>query len=81
MGRNPICRSVDCGWLVPCASCGGEPDVLGNITRPDVSYTEQSFALRSWQLVGGYAVQPVWDDGHGTGIFSYPYLRRLAGSG
>lgn len=65
----------------PCASCGGEPDVLGHITRPNVSYTVQSFELRSWQLVGGYAVQPVWGDGHGTGIYSYPYLRRLAGSG
>ena len=61
----------------PCASCGGEPDVLGNILRPDVSYTAQSFEIRSWELVGGYAVQPVWGDGHRTGIYSYQYLRRL----
>jgi DUF971 family protein len=36
--------------------------------------------LRGWQLVGGYAIQPQWADGHSTGIFSYQYLRRLAGS-
>lgn len=65
----------------PCASCGGEPDVLGNILRPDVSYTAQSFELRSWELVGGYAVQPVWSDGHRTGIYSYQYLKRLGGAG
>lgn len=62
----------------PCASCGGEPDVLGNISRPNVSYTAQSFELRGWELVGGYALQPRWGDGHRTGIYSYQYLRRLA---
>lgn len=62
----------------PCASCGGEPDVLGNVMRPQVSYTPASFELAGWQLVGGYAVQPRWTDGHGTGIYSYQYLRRLA---
>lgn len=62
----------------PCAACGGEPDVLGNIIRPDVRYTPESFAVRSWELVGGYALQPRWGDGHGSGIYSYQYLRRLA---
>jgi DUF971 family protein len=28
--------------------------------------------------VGGYAIQPVWADGHATGIFSFDYLRRVA---
>ena len=62
----------------PCASCGGEPDVLGYVMRPHVHYAAESFELRSWALVGGYAVQPVWGDGHNTGIYSYQYLRRLA---
>lgn len=65
----------------PCASCGGEPDVLGNVIRPNVTYASQSFELRGWQLVGGYAIQPTWGDGHGTGIYSYAYLRRLAPPG
>ena len=25
-----------------------------------------------------YAVQPVWADGHATGIYSFDYLRRAA---
>lgn len=62
----------------PCAACGGEPDVLGNISRPDVTYTPESFVLQRWDYVGGYAIQPLWADGHRTGIYSYQYLRRLS---
>ena len=62
----------------PCAACGGEPDVLGNIMRPNVSYSENSFELTGFEIVGGYALQPRWADGHGTGIYSFQYLRRLS---
>ena len=61
----------------PCATCGGEPDVLGNISRPNVSYTPSSFELVGWELIGGYALQPRWADGHSTGLYSFQYLRRL----
>lgn len=62
----------------PCALCGGEPDVLGNISRPEVSYTPASFELLGWQTIGGYALQPRWADGHDTGLYPFQYLRRLA---
>jgi DUF971 family protein len=62
----------------PCAACGGEPDVLGNISRPNVKYSHDSFRLAGFNLVGGYALQPRWDDGHDTGIYSFQYLRRLS---
>ncbi|HSI12866.1 MAG TPA: DUF971 domain-containing protein [Chthoniobacter sp.] len=62
----------------PCAACGGEPDVLGRIIRPEVTYTSQSFDLRGFAVVGGYALQPAWADGHGTGLYTFPYLQRLA---
>ncbi len=65
----------------PCAACGGEPDVLGRIERPHVTYMPGSFDLSGWDLVGGYALQPRWADGHRTGIYSYQYLRRLGGPG
>ena len=35
----------------PCAACGGEPDVLGNISRPQVTYTDESFRLAGFDLV------------------------------
>ena len=62
----------------PCAACGGEPDVLGKIVRPLVKYTDESFELVGFDLVGGYALQPRWKDGHSTGIYSFTYIRRLA---
>lgn len=62
----------------PCAACGGEPDVLGNVMRPNVSYSDNSFDLVGFAIVGGYAIQPRWADGHETGIYSFQYLRRLS---
>lgn len=63
----------------PCAACGGEPDVLGQVVRPEVSYTPASFVLRGWANVGGYALQLRWGDGHDSGLYTFPYLRRLSG--
>jgi DUF971 family protein len=61
----------------PCAACGGEPDVMGNVNRPNVSYGPKSFFIRGFHLVGGYAIQPTWDDGHSSGLYSFKYLRSL----
>ncbi len=62
----------------PCATCGGEPDVLGRVDRPHVIYHDESFRLKRWLHVGGYALQFFWADGHSTGIYSFDFLRRLA---
>ncbi len=62
----------------PCAACTGEADVMGNVERPGRSFGPNSFALKSYEFVGGYGFQPRWADGHATGIFSFEYLRRLA---
>jgi DUF971 family protein len=48
--------------------------------RPEVRYTERSFELTRFEAVGGYALQLRFADGHGTGIYSFDYLREL-GSG
>jgi len=61
----------------PCASCGGEPDVMGNVQRPHVSYGAHSFEMRDFRRVGGYALQPEWNDGHNTGLFTFRQLRAL----
>ena len=62
----------------PCAVCQGEADVMGEVERPTREFSEDSFTLRQLQTVGGYALQPLWADGHGTGIYSFFYLRKLA---
>jgi DUF971 family protein len=65
----------------PCASCGGEPDVLGRVIRPEVRYAPASFDLLGWEIVGGYGLQPRWGDGHRTGIYTFVYLQRLGAIG
>ena len=63
----------------PCAGCKGELDIMGNLYKnPEKPLTEASFKLVRINLVGGYAIQPVWADGHSSGIFSFDYLLRLA---
>ena len=65
----------------PCAGCKGETDIMGNLYKgPDRPYSPQSFQIVRFQNVGGYALQPLWADGHSSGLYSYDYLRRLADS-
>ena len=63
----------------PCAGCKGEMDVMGNLYKsPDQPLSPSAFQLRGLTPIGTYAVQPVWADGHATGIYSFDYLRRVA---
>lgn len=62
----------------PCAGCQGEPDALGRVVRPMVEHGPRAFELLKFELVGGYALQLFWGDGHSTGIYSYTYLQKLS---
>ncbi|MFY7816731.1 MAG: gamma-butyrobetaine hydroxylase-like domain-containing protein [Akkermansiaceae bacterium] len=62
----------------PCAACQGEPDALGRVVKPRIDLTESSLKLRQITPVGSYALQLFWQDGHGTGIYSFSYLRELS---
>jgi DUF971 family protein len=62
----------------PCAACQGEPDVTGKVLIPKVSLDPvRSFTLVRHEMVGGYAIQCFWADGHSSGIFGYDLLKRL----
>jgi DUF971 family protein len=53
---------------------------MGNVYKnPEQKLTAAAFELVRFVSVGGYAIQPVWADGHATGIFSFDYLKRVAG--
>lgn len=63
----------------PCAGCQGEKDIMGNLYKnPTKALGESAFTLRQLTKVGGYALRPIWGDGHSSGLFSYDYLRNLA---
>ncbi|MBI2929574.1 MAG: DUF971 domain-containing protein [Verrucomicrobia bacterium] len=66
----------------PCAGCKGEVDIMGNLYKnPDKPYPPNAFQLVRIVRIGGYALQPLWADGHSSGIYSFEYLRRLAEGG
>jgi len=63
----------------PCAGCKGEMDIMGNLYKgPEQPLTRDSFELSRLGRVGSYAIQPFWEDGHSSGIFSFDYLRKMA---
>jgi DUF971 family protein len=52
---------------------------MGNVYRnPERPLPAQAFRLRRIANVGGYAIQPVWGDGHSSGLYSFEYLRKVA---
>ncbi len=61
----------------PSAENTGERDLLG------VQYggTDQKqfpgVTVKGWNMIGGYAVQFDFSDGHSTGIYPYDFLRSL----
>ncbi len=64
----------------PCADCKGETDILGNVYKnPEARLTPPAFQLTGIVRVGGYGIQPVWADGHATGIYSFDHLKQIAG--
>jgi DUF971 family protein len=63
----------------PCAGCKGEMDIMGNVYKnPAKPLPPQAFQLVRLERVGGYAIRPIWADGHATGLFSFDYLRHVA---
>jgi len=57
----------------PCAECRAVKSGDNALRTALVVST----GLESAQLVGNYAIQLLWDDGHRFGIFTWDYLRSL----
>jgi DUF971 family protein len=61
-------------WLCPCAFCRGEAGQPGWLdSRPRL--TPDQTRLVDLRLVGQYAIQPIWADGHATGYYTFRLLR------
>jgi DUF971 family protein len=78
-GREDFIAFENLRRFCPCAGCMGEKDIMGNLYKaPERPYAAQSFVLRRLDWIGSYAVQPVWEDGHASGIYTWDWLRRVA---
>lgn len=61
----------------PCAECRGGHQYMGLEHAPTNLLTltpARSYELLEVHPVGNYAIQPIWDDGHGAGIYTWEYL-------
>lgn len=76
-GKESYIGLEDLRRACPCAVCQGEADVMGHVDRPETKLIPSSFELRGYQWIGGYALQPSWGDGHGTGLYTFTYLRKI----
>ena len=62
----------------PCASCKGETILLKTYRPPKPSViTTEMYEIKNIEVVGDYAIQITWKDGHNTGIYSWEYLKKL----
>ena len=73
-GHRTTYGAVALRWLCPCAFCRGEAGQPGWLdSRPEL--TAEQTRLVDVQLVGQYAVAPLWGDDHHTGYYTYALLR------
>ncbi|MBN1565876.1 MAG: DUF971 domain-containing protein [Anaerolineae bacterium] len=64
----------------PCVECRGGHENMGRHTDPDTLLDlvpTQAYQVERLELVGNYALQFFWDDGHHTGIYTWDFLYRL----
>jgi DUF971 family protein len=63
----------------PCAECRGGHSKMGPEFDPNlIELTPaRSYEARDMQLVGNYALQFYWSDGHSAGLYTWEYLRRI----
>jgi DUF971 family protein len=63
----------------PCAGCKGEEVLLYKFEpKLPASLSDESFELVKAEMVGSYAIQLFWKDGHNTGLYNWAYLREIA---
>lgn len=62
----------------PSAENQGERDLLGNVYGGDGPKEFSGITVTDYTIIGGYAVQFKFSDGHNTGLFSWEYLRDLS---
>jgi len=62
----------------PCATCRAERDAQAGQLLPILKHPPPSdVRIVNANLVGHYAIQLFWSDGHDTGIFDFQFLRGL----
>lgn len=62
----------------PSAENIGERDIFGQLHGGGGPRNFPGVTVRGWEQVGNYALRFAFSDGHGSGLYSYDFLRQLA---
>ena len=73
-GHRTVYDTETLRWLCPCAYCRGEAGMPGWLDSAP-TLTPAQVQLTDLALVGQYALQPTWADGHHTGFYTFERLR------
>jgi DUF971 family protein len=76
-GAETYHRMEDLRAASPSAENTGEQDLLGNRIGGTDQKHFPGVMVTGWRMIGSYAVQFDFSDGHNTGLFGYDMLRRL----
>ena len=74
-GTQSVCMARRVRLACPCARC---VDEMTGAKRFDPASVPEDVRPLGIELVGRYAIQVRWSDGHSTGLYSFDLLRRLA---
>jgi len=62
----------------PCAGCKGETILLHTYRPPKLPLLHPDmYTISGASMVGEYALQIFWKDGHNSGIYTWEYLKTL----
>ena len=75
-GQNTLYNVVELRRKCPCASCVDEMSGQRTLNARDVSDNVRPIKVFS---IGRYAMGIQFNDSHSTGIYTFEYLRQLAG--
>ena len=73
-GVTNVFRAADLRRVCPCAGCVSE--TTGQRTH-DPATVADDLEQSNLKLVGNYALDMQFSDGHSTGIFTFQFLRKL----
>ncbi|MBC8043251.1 MAG: DUF971 domain-containing protein [Rhizobacter sp.] len=63
----------------PCAGCKGETVLFETYQPVKLNVlTPGMYELKKIGTVGNYSIQPLWGDGHNTGLYSWDYLYHIS---
>ncbi len=77
-GHESVYRNPELRFACACANCVEEWSGVRRIQREAIP---DDIFPTGMELVGNYAVQITWSDGHATGIYTYDALRQLCPCG